>query len=150
MCSPYHMYSCAALITCIRVCSLMCHPRHITVSSMLFPYQHEGNSYINVICLVTTVAPLQRPPFLCCGFCVKALAAAAVDFRSLSCRHLERKFFLLILCFQVRQVVQFTWVQPRVLDRAQISTLHERWTLWCHKVQQTVDGVETQAPELVA
>ncbi|XP_065187673.1 26S proteasome non-ATPase regulatory subunit 13-like [Sycon ciliatum] len=50
---------------------------------------------------------------------------------------------------EVQQVVQFTWVQPRVLDRSQIAVMTDRLTTWCKKVEQTATRVENHAPELI-
>lgn len=51
---------------------------------------------------------------------------------------------------QVEQIVQITWVQPRVLDHAQSEALLGRLDAWCARVDEVRDFVHGQAPELFA
>lgn len=50
---------------------------------------------------------------------------------------------------EVNQTVSVTWVQPRVLDKAQVKSLQELLGLWSEKVKSSVYMVEDQAPELL-
>ncbi|KAJ1515164.1 chromatin binding protein [Coelomomyces lativittatus] len=50
---------------------------------------------------------------------------------------------------QVHQTVLFTWVVPRVLDRAQLADMIKMLDTWKSKVQSTVALVEQHAKELV-
>lgn len=50
---------------------------------------------------------------------------------------------------EVNQVVQISWVQPRVLDRKQISNMKDRLSEWCDKTKNTTYMVEDQVPELL-
>ena len=49
---------------------------------------------------------------------------------------------------QVDQIIRVTWVQPRVLDTAQISEVRDRLSKWSKRVQETLVFVEDQTPEL--
>jgi 26S proteasome regulatory subunit N9 len=49
---------------------------------------------------------------------------------------------------QVEQKVQFTWVQPRVLDIQQVSGLRDRLATWATTVNQTLILLEGETPEL--
>lgn len=49
---------------------------------------------------------------------------------------------------QVEQNVQFTWVQPRVLDLQQVSGLRDRLANWATTVNQTLILLEGETPEL--
>ncbi|PWN40583.1 hypothetical protein IE81DRAFT_217836 [Ceraceosorus guamensis] len=51
---------------------------------------------------------------------------------------------------QHAQLAHVTWVQPRVLDKAQIKALQERLDAWCQRVSQTAEFVKTETPELFA
>ena len=50
---------------------------------------------------------------------------------------------------EVIKVVQISWVQPRVLDRKQISNMKDRLSEWCDKTKNTTYMVEDQVPELL-
>lgn len=50
---------------------------------------------------------------------------------------------------EVEQMVHMTWVQPRVLDLAQIAHMRDRLSEWCDKVKTQVYSVEDQGPELL-
>lgn len=50
---------------------------------------------------------------------------------------------------EVDQMVNVTWVQPRVLDKTQIQTLRELLGNWGEKVKSSVYMVEDQVPELL-
>jgi len=50
---------------------------------------------------------------------------------------------------QVEQHVTMTWVQPRVLDLAQISTMQKRLTQWCDDVKQMELLVENKAHDIL-
>ncbi|KAJ3012618.1 26S proteasome regulatory subunit [Thoreauomyces humboldtii] len=45
---------------------------------------------------------------------------------------------------EVDQVVMVTWVQPRVLDRAQMETIRDRLTEWSGKVKDRVVNLESE------
>lgn len=49
---------------------------------------------------------------------------------------------------QVDGVVSVTWVQPRVLDKAQIAALGSRLQEWNHGVSETMKKMQAQTPEL--
>lgn len=49
---------------------------------------------------------------------------------------------------QVEGVVSVTWVQPRVLDKAQIAALKHRLEQWNQTVNDTVTKMLAQSPEL--
>ncbi|KZT37197.1 hypothetical protein SISSUDRAFT_1048854 [Sistotremastrum suecicum HHB10207 ss-3] len=49
---------------------------------------------------------------------------------------------------EVSQTASITWVQPRVLSRAQIGLLANRLTEWCEKLSQVEKYVSGQSPEL--
>ena len=49
---------------------------------------------------------------------------------------------------QVDAVVSVTWVQPRVLDKAQIAALGSRMQEWNHGVSETMKKMQAQTPEL--
>lgn len=51
---------------------------------------------------------------------------------------------------QIDQVATFTWVQPRVLDLAQLSDMHARLGQWLQQVDTTTELLTTSAPELFA
>jgi len=51
---------------------------------------------------------------------------------------------------QVDQTVRFTWVQPRVLDKAQITTLQQRLNQWTDQVHSTLVFLDNETPELLA
>ncbi|XP_065910124.1 26S proteasome non-ATPase regulatory subunit 13-like [Dysidea avara] len=51
---------------------------------------------------------------------------------------------------QVSQEVTMTWVQPRVLDISQVSSLHNRMEVWCKDIISTVHLVKDEMPELVS
>lgn len=50
---------------------------------------------------------------------------------------------------EVNQIVHITWVQPRVLDKAQIESLRGLLGTWSEKVKSSVYMVEDQVPELL-
>ncbi|CAB3992646.1 26S proteasome non-ATPase regulatory subunit 13-like [Paramuricea clavata] len=50
---------------------------------------------------------------------------------------------------EVNKMVQISWVQPRVLDRKQISSMKDRLSEWCEKTKNTTYMVEDQVPELL-
>ncbi|XP_050316167.1 26S proteasome non-ATPase regulatory subunit 13 isoform X2 [Anthonomus grandis grandis] len=50
---------------------------------------------------------------------------------------------------QVASTVNMTWVQPRVLDRSQISTMVERLNEWCTHVATMEKLIEGQASEIL-
>ena len=49
---------------------------------------------------------------------------------------------------EVAQTVSITWVQPRVLDKAQLSLLSSQLDSWTARVRSTLVAVEEQTPEL--
>jgi len=49
---------------------------------------------------------------------------------------------------QVESIVTVTWVQPRVLDKAQIAALKHRLEEWNQNVSTTVAQMHAQSPEL--
>eukprot|EP00730_Choanoeca_flexa_P019610 TRINITY_DN9589_c0_g1_i1.p2 TRINITY_DN9589_c0_g1~~TRINITY_DN9589_c0_g1_i1.p2 ORF type:complete len:101 (+),score=37.62 TRINITY_DN9589_c0_g1_i1:539-841(+) len=49
---------------------------------------------------------------------------------------------------QVGQVAKLNWVQPRVLDLAQIATMAQRFGEWCKTVDNTSAAMANQAPQL--
>jgi 26S proteasome regulatory subunit N9 len=49
---------------------------------------------------------------------------------------------------QVEQVVNITWVQPRVLNYEQIGKLNQGIALWRQKVHHIASSVENETPEL--
>eukprot|EP00045_Choanoeca_perplexa_P005269 m.44580 g.44580 ORF g.44580 m.44580 type:complete len:376 (-) comp13029_c0_seq1:117-1244(-) len=49
---------------------------------------------------------------------------------------------------QVSQVAKLNWVQPRVLDLQQISSMAARFGDWCRTVDQASTSMAGQAPEL--
>lgn len=51
---------------------------------------------------------------------------------------------------QVEQVVSITWIQPRVLDKNQLSLLVEQLGLWTEKVKSSLITIEEHTPELYA
>lgn len=51
---------------------------------------------------------------------------------------------------QVDQSVRFTWLQPRVLDKAQMQALACSLEAWTQKVHETVVLLENETPELLA
>ena len=48
---------------------------------------------------------------------------------------------------QVDGTLRVTWVQPRVLQTAQINLMKERLTTWCGTVDKTLAFLETETPE---
>lgn len=50
---------------------------------------------------------------------------------------------------QVDQHVRTTWVEPRVLNMKQKSTLRDRFSTWSEQVEDTVRFMEDTAPELL-
>lgn len=50
---------------------------------------------------------------------------------------------------QIEQQVTITWVQPRVLDKGQLSILCRQLETWAAKVQETLIVVDEQSPELI-
>ncbi|XP_028397288.1 26S proteasome non-ATPase regulatory subunit 13-like [Dendronephthya gigantea] len=50
---------------------------------------------------------------------------------------------------EVNKIVKISWVQPRVLDRKQISNMKDRLSEWCDKTKNTSYMVEDQVPELL-
>ncbi|XP_046845434.1 26S proteasome non-ATPase regulatory subunit 13-like [Xenia sp. Carnegie-2017] len=50
---------------------------------------------------------------------------------------------------EVNKVVHVSWVQPRVLDKKQISNMKDRLSEWCDKTKTTSYMVEDQVPELL-
>ena len=50
---------------------------------------------------------------------------------------------------QVDQSVTMTWVQPRVLDRDQISTMQKRLAQWCQDVKNMEMLVENKAHDIL-
>lgn len=58
--------------------------------------------------------------------------------------------FLLINCvFQVASTVNMTWVQPRVLDRNQITGMIERLNDWCKNVGIMENLLEQKASDIL-
>lgn len=51
---------------------------------------------------------------------------------------------------EVRKVATITWVQPRVLDLAQVGSLRTRLKDWAQTVEQTTRFLEANATELLA
>lgn len=51
---------------------------------------------------------------------------------------------------QVKQVASLNWVQPRVLDSTQLSSMKQRLQDWTASVQQTATAMTTLTPELFA
>lgn len=49
---------------------------------------------------------------------------------------------------EVERVVHVTWVQPRVLEKAQLARLSERLGEWRERVSEAHLYVEEQTPEL--
>ncbi|KAG5457641.1 MAG: hypothetical protein BJ554DRAFT_2289 [Olpidium bornovanus] len=49
---------------------------------------------------------------------------------------------------EVEQTVEVKWVQPRVLDKAQITALTQKIADWAAKVQNSVEFVGAETPEL--
>lgn len=50
---------------------------------------------------------------------------------------------------QVDQCVTMTWVQPRVLDISQITTMQNRLTQWCQDVKTMEMLVENKAHDIL-
>lgn len=50
---------------------------------------------------------------------------------------------------QVAATVNMTWVQPRVLDRTQISGMVQRLEGWCKDVNSMESLLETRATEIL-
>nr|CAG4650144.1 EOG090X05V9 [Sida crystallina] len=50
---------------------------------------------------------------------------------------------------QVDSVVHFTWVQPRVLDKKQLSTMMDRLACWCKDIESMETLVETKAHDIL-
>ncbi|KAJ9057697.1 26S proteasome regulatory subunit [Entomophthora muscae] len=50
---------------------------------------------------------------------------------------------------QVTQTVSVSWVQPRYLDKTQLSTLHEKLKAWSCKADTIYDFIQTLNPEIV-
>eukprot|EP00041_Stephanoeca_diplocostata_P029608 m.880471 g.880471 ORF g.880471 m.880471 type:complete len:223 (-) comp23591_c2_seq1:2713-3381(-) len=50
---------------------------------------------------------------------------------------------------QIDQVVAFTWVQPRVLDKTQLQDMHVRLGDWLTKVESATQLMSQTAPELL-
>ena len=50
---------------------------------------------------------------------------------------------------EVSRTVHVTWVQPRVLDKGQITNLQSMLGLWSEKVKSSMYMVENQVPELL-
>lgn len=50
---------------------------------------------------------------------------------------------------QISQKVNFSWVQPRVLDRKQISDMMKRLDLWCKDVQSMEMLLESKASDIL-
>ena len=50
---------------------------------------------------------------------------------------------------QVNSVVHFTWVQPRVLDKKQMSTMMNRLQTWCKDIESMETLVETKAHDIL-
>lgn len=51
---------------------------------------------------------------------------------------------------QVEGTVYVSWVQPRVLGVPQIKSLRGRLDSWVNKVNETLNSVEAETPDLVA
>jgi 26S proteasome regulatory subunit N9 len=51
---------------------------------------------------------------------------------------------------QIDQAATFTWVQPRVLDLAQLADIHSRLGTWLERVDATSTSLVSSAPELFA
>jgi len=49
---------------------------------------------------------------------------------------------------QVDEVVHVSWVQPRVLDKNQITALKNRLDVWSQAVNNTIKSMENETPEL--
>lgn len=50
---------------------------------------------------------------------------------------------------KVEQNVKITWVQPKVLDVAQMARLRERLRLWQQQVNATAIYLQSNAPTLI-
>jgi len=50
---------------------------------------------------------------------------------------------------QVDQVVSVKWVQPRVLEKQQITVIRDRLKKWTKDIDTTARYLETNAPELL-
>jgi len=49
---------------------------------------------------------------------------------------------------QVDQIVSITWVMPRVLDAAQLAQMSEKLQKWNSSVNETLNFITDQTPEL--
>lgn len=49
---------------------------------------------------------------------------------------------------EVEQIASLTWVQPRVLDLAQLSSIKDRLRGWNDRIKSIATSVESQTPEL--
>jgi len=49
---------------------------------------------------------------------------------------------------QVEEMVYVSWVQPRVLNKAQISALKDRLKGWSAGVESTVQTIQKETPDL--
>jgi len=50
---------------------------------------------------------------------------------------------------QVDQIVTVKWVQPRVLEKQQITVIRDRFKNWAKEIDNTARYLETNAPELL-
>nr|CAG4640850.1 EOG090X05V9 [Eulimnadia texana] len=50
---------------------------------------------------------------------------------------------------QVNRTAHFTWVQPRVLDKAQLASMIQRLDLWCKDIESMESLVETKAQDIL-
>merc|ERR1711911_192595 len=50
---------------------------------------------------------------------------------------------------QVDYVAHFTWVQPRVLDKKQLSSIMTRLETWCKDIESVETLVETKAHDIL-
>ena len=51
---------------------------------------------------------------------------------------------------QVDGTLRVTWVQPRVLQTAQINLMKDRLQTWCGTVNKTLHFLENETPEFAA
>lgn len=50
---------------------------------------------------------------------------------------------------QVDSIAHFTWVQPRVLDKTQLSSMMTRLENWCKDIESVETLVETKANDIL-
>ena len=47
------------------------------------------------------------------------------------------------------QLVHISWVQPRVLDKNQLSTMQQRLMAWCRDIGQVEQMIEKTGQEII-